>query len=60
MIGQQVTSIAFRVDEEPGFNGNYAGGFTYSTIQIQLSITPLAVDSLTTNLNTNPGPNPIM
>lgn len=59
MIGQHVTSIAFRVDENPQFGGNYAGGFTYSTIQIRLSITPLAVDALTTNLNTNPGPNPI-
>jgi hypothetical protein len=59
MIGQQVTSIAFRVDEKPGFNGNYAGGFSYSTIQIRLSITPLAVDALTTNLDTNPSSNPI-
>lgn len=59
VIGQQITGIAFRVDEDPRFGFNYAGGFAYSSVQIELSITPLAVEDLTSNLNANRGPSPV-
>jgi len=60
LSGQAITGIAFRVDERDGFDGDYAGGFTYSSLEIRLSITPRGVDQLSTNLDANPGPNPIV
>jgi len=58
-IGKQITSISFRVDEDPLYGHSYPGGFAYSSLQIRLSITPRAVDGLTTNLDANVGPSPV-
>ncbi len=56
-VGQVLTSIAFRVTDDSGFDGDYAGGFVYTSFSIEVSETPTAVESLSTNLDANHGPN---
>jgi hypothetical protein len=56
-VGKLLTSVAFRVAEDPGFNGDYAGGFVYTSFSIEVSETPVAVESLSTDLEANHGPN---
>lgn len=56
-VGQLITSIAFRVAEDDGFDGDYAGGFVYTDFSIDVSETSVAVESIGLNLDANHGPN---
>ncbi|BBO31992.1 hypothetical protein [Lacipirellula parvula] len=56
-VGQLITSVAFRVAEDDGFDGDFAGGFVYADFSIDVSETPVAVENIGLDLDANHGPN---
>ncbi len=59
-IGREISGIAFRLNEPPGPSGDVVGGFVYDDIEIRLSTTARSVDGLSTNLDTNVGPDVVL
>src|ERR1051326_5652339 len=57
LVGKRIMAVAFRLDGSAA--AEYAGGFHYNLITIKFSITPQAVGSLSTNMDSNVGPNQI-
>ena len=52
LVGRDIVGLAFRLNE---LSGDVPGGFTYANIEIHLSTTSSAVDSLSADLDANLG-----